>query len=169
MLPHISTFPGEDLRTNSAAEVASWISIYEELATVVRSVLVRKSGQDDAEDLRRDLSWIEERLARWRDRHAELVGVVIDRKAHTVTYGGKALRLTRREAELLDFMLRHPGRPFTTRTLATLAWQNSRLSDAQVRTYMMRLRNRLRDVGLEHMITVVRNQGYGAETAEASG
>jgi DNA-binding response OmpR family regulator len=63
---------------------------------------------------------------------------------------------------LLDFMLRHPKRPFTTRQLATLAWQNSRLSDAQVRTYMMRLKRRLGELGLEVMIVVVRNRGYAA-------
>src|SRR5207247_11258384 len=102
-----------------------------------------------------------DRLAMWRDRHAELAGVVIDRANHTLTYAGSSLKLTRREADLLDFLLRHPKRPFTSKQLATLAWQNSRLSDAQVRTYIMRLRSRLRDVGLGESITVVRNRGYG--------
>src|SRR5207253_9175329 len=92
--------------------------------------------------------------------------VVIDRNDHTLTYGGKSLRLTRREADLLDFLLRHPRRPFTSKQLATLAWQNSRLSDAQVRTYIMRLRSRLREVGLEEVITVVRNRGYGIRSEE---
>jgi len=73
------------------------------------------------------------------------------------------LKLTRRETDLLDFLLRHPGRPFTTRQLTVLAWQNSRLSDAQVRTYMMRLRRRLQTVGLEGLITIMRNRGYAAE------
>jgi len=132
-----SELPGEDLTTSALPEVAGWISIYE------------------------DLAWIEDRLAAWRDRHAELAGVVIDPKDHTLTYAGKSLRLTRREAHLLDFLLRHPRRPFTSKQLATLAWQNSRLSDAQVRTYIMRLRSRLREMGLEHVITVVRNRGYG--------
>jgi len=105
----------------------------------------------------------------WRDRHAELAGVVIDRVDHTLTYAGKSLRLTRREADLLDFLLRHPRRPFTSKQLATLAWQNSRLSDAQVRTYIMRLRSRLREVGLEEVITVVRNRGYGIAAAMGLG
>jgi DNA-binding response OmpR family regulator len=163
----LSALPGEDLTTSALPEVAGWISIYEELATVLRSVLLRADGQPDAEELRRNLIWIEQRLAAWRDRHAELAGVVIDHKAHSLTYGGKSLRLTRREADLLDFMLRHPRRPFTSTQLATLAWQNSRLSDAQVRTYIMRLRNRLREVGLEHVITVVRNRGYGVASTLA--
>lgn len=153
--------PGEDLSTSALPEVAGWIAIYEEMASVLRSVIARAPGTSAAGDLSDNLAWIEDRLATWRDRHAELAGVVIDRKAHTLTYAGKSLRLTRREADLLDFLLRHPKRPFTSKQLATLAWQNSRLSDAQVRTYIMRLRNRLREVGLEEVITVARNQGYG--------
>lgn len=160
--------PGEDLSTTALPEVAGWISIYEELATVLRSVVERANGQPEALDLHDNLAWIEDRLAMWRDRHAELAGVVIDRKAHTLTYMGKTLRLTRREADLLDFLLRHPRRPFTSEQLATLAWQNSRLSDAQVRTYIMRLRRRLGEIGLEDVITVARNRGYGVTGALGS-
>ncbi len=157
----LGEFPGEDLTTSVLAEVAGWISIYEEMVAVLRSVIARADGMAEADDLRRQLATIENRLASWRDRHSELAGVVIDRADHSLTYGGKSLKLTRREADLLDFLLRHPKRPFTSRQLATLAWQNSRLSDAQVRTYIMRLRSRLREVGLEEVITVARNQGYG--------
>jgi DNA-binding response OmpR family regulator len=157
----LTELPGEDLTTSALPEVAGWISIYEELASVLRSVIARAEGKPEAVELQRNLAWIEERLGAWRDRHTELAGVVIERKSHTLTYAGKTVRLTRREADLLDFLLRHPRRPFTSKQLATLAWQNSRLSDAQVRTYIMRLRSRLREVGLEQVITVSRNRGYG--------
>jgi DNA-binding response OmpR family regulator len=160
-----TAFPGEDLSTSVLPEVAGWISIYQELASVLSSVITRAGDKPEVEELRRNLGWIEQRLAMWRDRHAELAGVAIDRSDHSLTYAGKSLRLTRREADLLDFLLRHPRRPFTSKQLATLAWQNPRLSDAQVRTYMMRLRQRLREVGLERAITVVRNRGYAIEAA----
>ena len=162
--------PGEDLSTSALPEVAGWIAIYEAMASVLRSVISRAEGSPRAEELTRNLAFIEDRLATWRDRHSELAGLVIDRKDHILTYAGKSLRLTRREADLLDFLRRHPRRPFTSRQLATLAWQNSRLSEAQVRTYIMRLRVRLREVGLGDAITVERNRGYGlAMTAEAAG
>lgn len=164
-----SELPGEDLTTSALPEVAGWIAIFEEMAVVLRSVIARADGSMRAEELRANLAAIESRLATWRDRHAELAGVVIDRKEHALTYAGKTLRLTRREADLLDFLLRHPRRPFTSRQLATLAWQNSRLSDAQVRTYIMRLRKRLSGVGLEHVITVDRNRGYAVAAAQARG
>jgi DNA-binding response OmpR family regulator len=156
-----SELPGEDLTTSALPEVAGWIAIYEEMASVLRSVISRANGSIEAAELRGNLASIEERLAVWRDRHAELAGIVIDHKDHVLTYAGKTLRLTRREADLLDFLLRHPRRLFTSKQLATLAWQNSRLSDAQVRTYIMRLRHRLQEVGLGQAITVVRNRGYG--------
>jgi DNA-binding response OmpR family regulator len=165
----LSELPGEDLNTSALPEVAGWISIYEEMAVVLRSVISRADGNPDVQGLKRNLLWIEERLAAWRDRHAELAGVVIDRKNHTLTYAGQSLRLTRREADLLDFLLRHPRRPFTSKQLATLAWQNSRLSDAQVRTYIMRLRARLVEVGLGHVITVERNRGYGINAVSGRG
>jgi DNA-binding response OmpR family regulator len=167
--PDLTELPGEDLSTSALPEVTGWISIYEELTSVLRSVISRADEATDVHQLHRNLAFVEERLAAWRDRHAELAGVVIDQKDHTLTYGGKSLRLTRREADLLDFLLRHPRRPFTSKQLATLAWQNSRLSDAQVRTYIMRLRSRLRNVGLEQIITVVRNRGYGIAASMGRG
>src|SRR5256886_9234328 len=164
-----SELRGEALPPSALPEVSGWIAIYEEMASVLRSVIARAEGSPDAGELSRHLAWIEGRLATWRDRHAELAGLVIDRKDHTLPYAGKSLRLTRREADLPDFLLRHPRRPFTSKQLATLAWQDSRLSDAQVRTYIMRLRSRLREVGLEEVITVVRNRGYGIAAAMGLG
>ncbi|HEV3102293.1 MAG TPA: winged helix-turn-helix domain-containing protein [Candidatus Dormibacteraeota bacterium] len=155
--------PGEDQTTLALPEVASWIAIYEELSSVLRLVLSRLNGDAQSTDFQRNLTFVEERLALWRDRHQALAGVSIDRKDHSLTFGGRYLKLTRREADLLDFLLTHPGRHFTTRQLTVLAWQNSRLSDAQVRTYMMRLRRRLHEVGLDGLITIVRNRGYGAD------
>jgi DNA-binding response OmpR family regulator len=153
--------PGEDLTTSALPEVAAWIAIYEDMATILRSVIDRANGSDRSEDLRRQLGWIEHRLSVWRHRHTEVAGIVIDRRARVLMYAGKSVRLTRREADLLDFLLHHPRRQFTSKRLATLAWQNTRLSDAQVRTYIMRVRKRLQDVGLDEAITAVRNRGYG--------
>src|SRR5919197_4826031 len=100
--------PGEDLTTVALPEVAAWIAIYEEMASVLRGIVARANGSHDARSLESQLRWIESRLGAWRDRHSQLAGVVIDRSTHTLTYSGKVLRLTRREADLLDFLLRHP-------------------------------------------------------------
>ena len=161
----LTELPGEDLDTQTLAEVASWITIYEELATVLRSILARREGeaQDTAydHDLDTNIEWIEERLRRWRARHAELAGILVDVEAHTCSYAGKTVPLTRRETDLLAYLVAHPKRPFSPKHLAVAAWNNPRLSDAQVRTYMMRLRRRLMSIGLDgDVIRVVKRRGY---------
>jgi DNA-binding response OmpR family regulator len=161
MVPtQLTELPGEDLDTRALSEVASWIAIYEELAVVLRSVIARPDGEERSTDLSLNLAWIEDRLARWRSRHAELAGLQIDPEGRSVTYAGKTAALTHREADLLGFLLAHPDRPFTPRQLAVAAWNNGRLSDAQVRTYMMRLRRRLLGLGVGNIIRVVKRRGY---------
>ncbi len=152
--------PGEDAGTVGIDQVASWISIYGELAKVVRSILSNADGRPESAELAQDLIWIESRLEMWRKRHAELAGLGLDRETHQLTYAGRSVRLTRRETELLDYLLQHPQRLFTTRQLASVAWQNGRLSDAQVRTYVKRLRGRLLEIGLGRVIEAVKNRGY---------
>src|ERR1700686_717757 len=71
----LSELPGEDLTTSVLPEVAGWISIYEEMASVLRSVIARANGNPDAAALADQLAWMEDRLGMWRDRHAELAGV----------------------------------------------------------------------------------------------
>ena len=156
----LTELPGEDLDSGTLSEVASWITIYQELASVLRLVLSRAEDSDHAEDLAANLAWIEGRLDRWRRRHASLAGISIDPAEHSVTYAGKKVLLTRRETDLLAFMLQHPNRPFTCKQLASTAWNNPRLSDAQVRTYVMRLRRRLAELGLPDTITVIGRRGY---------
>lgn len=161
MVPtRITELPGEDLETLTVSEVASWITIYEELASVLRSVQTRRDGSTDAADLAVDLAWVEGRLRRWRERHARLAGLRVDTDSRTVTFAGRGVALTRRETDLLAYLLAHPYRPFNPQHLALAAWNNPRLSDAQVRTYMMRLRRRLAELGAGDIIKVVKRRGY---------
>ena len=72
MEPALQAFrplPGEDHATPALPEVASWIAIYEELSSVLRLVQSRLDGDPRADDFQRNLTWVEERLALWRDRH----------------------------------------------------------------------------------------------------
>jgi DNA-binding response OmpR family regulator len=152
--------PGEDLGASTAGEVAGWIVIYEEMVSVISSVIARAGDGAEAAALRDQLPSIEARLAAWRDRHAQSSGVVVD-EGRLLSHEGKTVRLTRREVELLEFLLRHPRRQFTSKELARQAWRNPWLSDAQVRTYLMRLRRRLSQVGLDGVANLARSRGYG--------
>ena len=156
----LTELPGEDLNSPSLAEVASWITIYEELATVLRSILARPGERSDVEALTANLNWIDERLGRWRARHAELAGLQVDAEQRFATYAGRRIALTARETALLSYLVAHPDRPFSAKQLALAAWNNGRLSDAQVRTYMMRLRRRLAAIGVGDVIRVVKRRGY---------
>ena len=161
MVPtQLTELPGEDLATHTVSEVESWITIYAELASVLRSVHTRLDGSADAAGLEAHLAWVEGRLRLWRERHARLAGIRVDTSAQTVTFAGRSAALTRRESTLLGYLLDNPGRPFKPQQLAVAAWNNPRLSDAQVRTYMMRLRRRLAEVGAGNMIKVVKRRGY---------
>jgi len=164
----LTELPGEDLDTRAISEVASWITIYEELAAVLRSVIAHSEDGARPPDLDANLAWIEDRLRRWRTRHAELAGVVVDVEAHTCSYAGHTVMLTKRETDLLSYLLAHPNRPFSPRQLAMAAWNNPRLSDAQVRTYMMRLRRRLVSLGIGNVIRVVKRRGYEINPPEGS-
>ncbi len=163
----LTQLPGEDLETPAVSEVASWITIYEELAAVLQSVLNRPADERHAQELRSNLDWIEDRLRRWRLRHAELSGIQVDAASRTVTYAGITAQLTRRETDLLGYLTAHPDRPFSPKQLAVGAWNNPRLSDAQVRTYMMRLRRKLVALGVGNVIRVVKRRGYQLNPAEA--
>src|SRR5437764_4624408 len=161
MVPtQLTELPGEDLDTLMISEVASWITIYEELATVLRSIVAHSEDGARPPDLEANLNWIEDRLRRWRARHAELAGIVVDPETHSCSYAGTTVMLTKRETDLLSYLLAHPNRPFSPRQLALAAWNNPRLSDAQVRTYMMRLRRRLVALGIGNVIRVVKRRGY---------
>jgi DNA-binding response OmpR family regulator len=156
----LTELPGEDLDTRTISEVASWIAIYEELAAVLRSIVAGGDGAVESSELEANLAWVDDRLERWRRRHAELAGIQVDQEAHTVAYAGATVMLTRRETDMLSYLLAHPNRPFNAKHLAVAAWNNPRLSDAQVRTYMMRLRRRLTALGVGDAIRVVKRRGY---------
>src|SRR5207245_10912898 len=120
--PDLTELPGEDLTTSALPEVAGWIAIYEELASVLRSVISRADGSEAVHQLRRNLAFIEDRLLAWRDRHAEMAAVVIDYKDHSLTYGGNSIRLTRLSADRLDLRPPDPHATSRTRELAAPPW-----------------------------------------------
>lgn len=74
--------------------------------------------------------------------------LVIDATSHSVTLGGTELDLTRREMELLDLLLRHPGRTFSRAYLLDRLWGSDFDGlDRAVDTQMVRLRRKLGEFG----------------------
>jgi len=74
--------------------------------------------------------------------------LVLDLSGHRATLAGKSLDLSRREMDLLELLLRHPGRTFSRDFLLERLWgPDFDGLDRAVDTQMVRLRRKLGDLG----------------------
>jgi DNA-binding response OmpR family regulator len=106
------------------------------------------------------LFWLRERRDYWRDRWLSHAGLSYDAEARRVSSGGRSHSLSRRESQLLELLLAHPDRIFTSRQLLTLAWGDEALSEEQVRNYVVRLRHKLTDLGARCELKSYFREGY---------
>jgi DNA-binding response OmpR family regulator len=75
--------------------------------------------------------------------------LVLDLAGHRATLVGKSLDLSRREMDLLELLLRHPGRTFSRDFLLERLWgADFDGLDRAVDTQMVRLRRKLGDLGV---------------------
>jgi DNA-binding response OmpR family regulator len=101
----------------------------------------------------------QQRLALWAQRLWELHGLALDPERSTLQYGGREVKLTGREFQLLQFLLDRPQRPFTAAQLASRAWSDPGLSPEEIRNYVRRLRKLFSD--LEIPADLVNRPGRG--------
>jgi DNA-binding response OmpR family regulator len=159
---------GEDLNTTVLGDARRWIDIYCRLIEFHEDLLERikapASGKEhreaDEQVVLRELTRLQGRLAKWQQRHALLAPIDFDPRAGIVTSSGTLIPLTRRESQLLDFLLQKPGQYFTARALAAKAWKEPHLSSEQVRTYVVRLRCRLAEAQVRCALHTKRSKGY---------
>jgi Transcriptional regulatory protein, C terminal len=98
----------------------------------------------------------------WRRRVRDLGGGIdFDSELRIIWHDEGAIRLSRREAELLTFLLQHRGRSFSPRELAAQAWRTPHLSAAQVRNYVVRLRRKLHGAELPRTLICCRSTSGG--------
>jgi DNA-binding response OmpR family regulator len=75
--------------------------------------------------------------------------LVLDLAGHRATLAGNSLDLSRREMDLLELLLRHPGRTFSRDFLLERLWgADFDGLDRAVDTQMVRLRRKLGDLGV---------------------
>jgi DNA-binding response OmpR family regulator len=85
--------------------------------------------------------------------------LVLDRAGHRATLSGSSLDLSRREMDLLELVLQHPGRTFSRDFLLERLWgADFDGLDRAVDTQIVRLRRKLGDVGV--CIETVWGVGY---------
>jgi DNA-binding response OmpR family regulator len=99
----------------------------------------------------------------------ELAGTVLDSESRTITRGDRSATFSRRDWELLSFLLGNPGQWFSAEELVRHAWRSSRYSAEQLRSYVMRLRRKMAPLDLPFTVTSQQGRGYrfdldGSET-----
>jgi DNA-binding response OmpR family regulator len=91
----------------------------------------------------------------------DLGGLALDVRRGVLRADGVEVALTRRECDLLDYLVRNAGRPVTRSELATQIWhtRTGRATNV-VDVYVSYLRRKLGSVGRQSLIRSVRGVGY---------
>jgi len=96
-------------------------------------------------------------------------GLALDRAARRVTIGGEELSLSRKEFDLLSFLLARPGRVFTREQLIQQVWDYNFVGDRKtVDVHIRWLRQKLGE-GLPLSIATVRGVGYRLDRDDEAG
>src|ERR1700730_18427611 len=129
------------------------MSIYADLLEFKRGILDRvrrdiAALQPDAQraaaiDLRIiefQMQGYQGRLDLWYGRIWELQGLWLDPTGRMVRHKGREVALTKREFQLLQFLLRHPHRYFTTLQCLGQPWSDAGAFSEEMGTHICRLR-----------------------------
>jgi DNA-binding response OmpR family regulator len=163
---------GEDLLTTRWEDARHWMSIYADLLEFKRGILDRvrrdlanlqlpaqKAAAVDLEIIETQMKGYEVRLDLWYRRLWELHGLWLDPAGRMVRHEGHEVALTKREFQLLQFLLDHPHRFFTTTQILGQAWADPALFPEEVRNYVRRLRKILIDLAIP--VDLVNKPGKG--------
>ena len=164
--------PGEDLRTEHWEDARHWMSIYADLLEFKRGILARvrrdvanlqplarQAALIDVEIIETQMQGYQVRLDLWYQRLWDLQGLWLDPAGRMVRHQGHEVALTKREFQLLQFLLNHPHRFFTTSQILGQAWSDPALFPEEVRNYVRRLRKILVDLGIP--VDLVNKPGRG--------
>ncbi len=113
----------------------------------------------DLEIIEAQMTGYEMRLDLWYHRLWELHGLRLDPAGRMVRHEGQEVALTKREFQLLQFLLDHPHRFFTTTQILGQAWADPALFPEEVRNYVRRLRKILIDLAIP--VDLVNKPGKG--------
>jgi DNA-binding response OmpR family regulator len=93
----------------------------------------------------------------------DIDGLVLDLRHSVIRSNGVEVALTRREADLLDYLTRNSGHPVSREELAAHIWHTAAPSDGGtniVDVYVSYLRRKLGALGRQSLIRSVRGVGY---------
>jgi DNA-binding response OmpR family regulator len=121
--------------------------------------LAQKTAAEDLEIIEAQMQGYQERLDLWYRRVWELHGLWLDPEGRMIRHKGRELALTKREFQLLQFLLDHPHRYFNTSQILGQAWAEPALFPEEVRNYVRRLRKILVDLAIP--VDLVNKPGRG--------
>ena len=165
--------PYEDASTERPSDARHWLAIYRELIALLEEHLARLEaapqigGRRGAAVARRRLDWLRARRAFWLRRCVVLTGLVYQPATRRLERGEHGVALTRREAQLIEVLLRHPGQHFSAQQLLNRAWHGYRLSPEQLRVYVARLRRKLDELGTSCRLEHLQGRGYALILGQA--
>jgi DNA-binding response OmpR family regulator len=164
---------GEDPASMRPQDTRHWISVYREMIAFKDDLLKRvianleRVSTAARTDLTDDITLIQSQLDRytrrmdfWVERQMELEDLVIDVDTRTITYHDNSITLTRREFQLLSVLLGRPDKYFSAEALLVEAWHDGRLPEESMRTYISRVRKKLKMLGNGAEVVNRSRKGY---------
>jgi DNA-binding response OmpR family regulator len=164
---------GEDPASMRPQDTRHWISVYREMIAFKDDLLTRVMGNlenvspaakvdltDDITLIQSQLDRYSRRMAFWVERQLELEDLVVDADSRTLTYHDNSITLTKREFQLLAVLLSRPDKYFSAESLLVEAWHDGRLPEESMRTYISRVRKKLKTLGNVAEVVNKSRKGY---------
>jgi hypothetical protein len=164
---------GEDIKTEHWEDAWHWLSVYADLlhfkagllGRVAREVPklpppARKAASEDLAIIENQMEGYQQRLDLWYRRIWDLQGLWIDPDGRVVRHQGREAALTRREYQLLNFLIEHPHRYYTAAQILDQAWADPALFPEEVRNYVQRLRKILKRLDIPAQVVNRPKRGY---------
>ena len=93
-----------------------------------------------------------------------VAGVELDSASHKVVHNGEEIKLQPKEFALLEFLMRHPNRVFSSRELVDRLWDaDADVSEETIRTLVKMIRKKLGTAEGADVIRTVPKLGYKIE------
>jgi DNA-binding response OmpR family regulator len=164
---------GEDLGTTHWKDARHWIGVYADLIRFKVGLLERvrrelpklqpiaqQAAATDLGIIEGQMRGYQTRLDLWYQRLWDLQGLQLDPEGQLIRHRGREAHLTKREFQLLQFLLDHPHRFFTVNQLLARAWADPALFPEEVRNYVRRIRKILADLEIPCELVNRPSRGY---------
>lgn len=97
----------------------------------------------------------------WKDQNLTHHGVLLDVAMSRVEYQNNTRELTKNEVKILHYMFQHKGEIIPREDLNDYLWDNKLfIDDNALSVNVTRIRNKLRELGVEDFIVTRHRQGY---------